>query len=87
MIARAVQFAHDFLPIRPDLFDCIHDQAGGRKRECAIGFGSFAVVLLLVLLEEELATGKFFRWRAFAEGERTFGERPQPFNECIGYDA
>src|SRR6185436_20550732 len=86
VVARRVEFAHDFPAVGADFLYRIDDQIRRREREGAVGFGGIGIFLLLVLFEEELSAGKFLRRRALAEGQYPFGERSETFDECIRDD-
>ena len=79
--------AMTFLRSGPDLLDGVEDHVHRGIGEGAVGLGRIVVFLRVVFFHEELAARQLLGRRAFAEGERAFGQRAEALDVGVGHDA
>ncbi len=86
-VLHVAELVDDLLAVGTDLLDGIEDHVHRRIGEGAIGLRRVVVFLGGIFFHEELAARQLLGRRAFAEGKRAFGQRPQALDIGIGHDA
>ncbi len=87
LVAGLAQLLDDFLALRADLLDHVHDQAGRREGERAVRLRSLVVLRLRVFADEEQPAGQLLPRRALDEGQAALGELAESIDVGVGFDA
>jgi len=81
---RTSQNIGHLFPIRPHLFDGVHDQLGSHVGEDAVKLGFIFEALFLIIAEELLTAGELFKGGALPKGRTAFGHfGPHGFIEVL----